>query len=52
MTWPIVQVRSTLKKKPSCHDRSDQVQLVIITRQNNDMTKHTYTVYAKNDIEH
>ena len=46
-----MQMWFMLKMKLSCHDRSNQVQPVIITRHNNDVTKHTRPVYAKNNIE-
>ena len=39
------------KSKLNYWDLSDQVLSMMKTRQDNDMTNHIDTVYAKNDIE-
>ena len=39
------------KRKLNCRDRSDRMQFVMKTRQNNDVTNCTRMVYAENEIE-
>ena len=39
------------KTKLSCHDRSDHVPSVIKTRQDNDMSDHTFVVEGEKYVE-
>ena len=49
MTWPIVKVWFTPKKKLSYHDQSDWVQPVMIIRQDNDVTDCIGLVCSKTE---
>ena len=49
--WLMVQMRSTPKKKLSCHDWSNRVWFVMKVRQNNDMADHIGEVHIKNDTK-
>ena len=48
MTWPIVQVQSTLKTILNCRDQLDQVSSVMKTKQDNDVIDWIDAVYVKN----
>ena len=50
-TWLIVQVRSTLKMKPSYSDRSDWVRSLMKTKQDNNMRDHIDVIYYKKETE-
>ena len=47
----MVHVQPTPKMKPSCCDRSDLVQFVMKTKQDNDMIDNIGLVYIKTKIE-
>ena len=47
----MVQMRSTPKKKLSCHDWSNRVWFVMKVRQNNDMADRIGLVYVEIEIE-
>ena len=51
LSWLIIQVRSTLKMKLNCHDRSNNVRYMMNTRHDNNVIDHIGTVYAENEIE-
>lgn len=51
MMLSIFHMRFMTKTKLSYYDQSDRVQYIMKTKQNNDITDRTGTIYAKNDTE-
>ena len=51
MTWPIVQMHSTLKMILNCRDRANEVLSVMKTRHDNYMNDRTGAMYFENDTE-
>ena len=51
MTWPILQVRSTLKTKLNCRDRYDCARSKTKTKQDNDVMDPTCPFYVENETK-
>ena len=51
MTWLMVNMQFMLKMKLTYHFRLERVLFVMKTRQDNNVTNRTTTIYVKNDIE-